>query len=162
MSFVAFTSRPGSVLLLLLPSYPMPCVSARTSGVVIHIRSLAPGWCLAWEHCVCAGMQFMDASDRSLCLLELMLHCMHLFLQRCVEATMPLLSGNACKHRLSILQAHLQGYSHVRWYRHTGHRTCTAHAQMYAADQQQFFKDFSYAYVKLTTLGAKWKPLVHA
>lgn len=39
---------------------------------------------------------------------------------------------------------------------------CKPIIQMYAADQQQFFKDFSDAYVKLTTLGAQWKPLVQA
>lgn len=39
---------------------------------------------------------------------------------------------------------------------------CKPILQMYAADQQRFFKDFSDAYVKLTTLGAQWKPLAHA
>ena len=36
---------------------------------------------------------------------------------------------------------------------------CRSVIEMYAADQQQFFSDFSDAYLKLTTLGAQWRPL---
>lgn len=36
---------------------------------------------------------------------------------------------------------------------------CKPVIQAYASNQQRFFKDFSDAYVKLTTLGAQWKPI---